>query len=386
MSLNDAPTLNKSLSNAYAPAGTSTSESLSPSRVAALRPWHAALAQRDYTKANAVFCGTSMTEGGPQITTGRERRWMDRLTRLMRARYPLASQPVGSTGYIPAFYQSFSAGGTSQNGVVTPAGVTYSGNLAQVGAGLGARQLELAAAGDWIQFTFTGTGADLHLASRDIANSTATVSVDGGAGTAASIPAGTNSAAIQQIRGLAAGSHTVRVTWGSGHPDVAGLYPYNGDESFGIHVYDEGKGSAQASQFASTAPFRQHPTMQPALVGIEFGYNEFFGAVPVSTFKTNLQTVVTNALANITIAPTCLFIIWQEPLNTNANAIPYINYVNAIKAVAATTTNGVVVDFSTRFPAQANNTQGLWGGDHVHPSDTGAAYIADVLTEVIAPR
>jgi lysophospholipase L1-like esterase len=370
-----------------APAQTITDEGLSAARLAALRPWHAALARRDYQKAVALFCGTSMTEGGPMLTTSRDRRWTDRLHRLLRARYPLASQPAGSIGYIPSFYQTFSAGGTSQYGLVTPVGVTYSGDHLEVASGIGARTIELDSTGDWIEFAFTGTGADLHLASRAIASSTGTVTIDGGAPIAASIPAGTNAAALQQIRGLTAGAHTVRVTWSSGQVDVGGLYPYSGDENKGIHVYDGGKGSATASNFANAGPFRQNANLQPSLVCIEFGYNEFFGNTSVATFKTNLQAVVTNALGNgLTLAPTCLFIIWQEPYDATPATEPYSAYATAIKEVAAATTNGIVVDFRNRFPAYNSNALGLWGTDTVHHSDAGAAYVADVLNEVLAPR
>ncbi|MCO7202132.1 SGNH/GDSL hydrolase family protein [Microbacterium sp. CnD16-F] len=367
-------------------------DTLSPAFTAAMMPWYAALARREFEKCNAVFVGTSITEGGPVQSgglgvTARANRWVDRLAQLLRARNPLLSPPVGSKGYIPAFYQTFNGGGVQENGRITPTGVTYGGApLVAAGAGLGNRTLELDSSGDFIQFTFDGTGCDLYYNSRSVASSTATYQVDGGADQTLPVPAATGTGAMLPIRGLAAGSHTIRVTWGSGQVDVDGIYPYNGDESKGIHLYEAGKGSAKASDVMGTGPYRALTHIQPALIGIEFGYNEFFAPVALPTFKTNLQTVVTNARANVTKPPTVLFLKWAEPFDATPAPDSYDAYMAVVDEVAAATPNAVVVDFRTRYPANTPNTLGLWHGDKVHDSDYGAQYKADVLARFLTPQ
>jgi hypothetical protein len=83
----------------------------------AMRPWYAALANRDYAPANAVFFGDSITEGGPG-TSAPYRRWLDLLNKRLHSQF-LPGANYGDV-YKPAYYVSYVAPST-----VAPA--TYSG-------------------------------------------------------------------------------------------------------------------------------------------------------------------------------------------------------------------------------------------------------------------
>jgi hypothetical protein len=375
---------------------TAISENLSSVRTAALRPARAGLSNRDFAQANLMFWGTSMTEGGPGVGTGvgpaqRWRRWSDRLQAALRDRLPLNAPVTGSTGYIPAFFQTFYAAGTSEYSRVTPLGVTYSGNLTGYGSGLGARSLGLVSGADWIQFTFTGDAFDLFVSTHTTASPTVMLKIDGvDEGSARTLPATTLTSTRFRVTGLAPGSHTVRATWASVGPVVVdGLMPYNGDRDKGIHVWDAGRGSAKISDVGTSSSFRgfqQMGLIQPSLVGVEWGYNEYFGNIGAATFKTNLTAFVAACAANVTVPPTFLFIIWPLPAHPGTPSEPYANYVTAIKEVAAATANSVVVDFSARIAPYTDNSLGLFYPDWVHWSDKGSAFVADVLAEAIINR
>ena len=378
---------------------TSTQENLPSTRTAALRPAHLGLGNRDFSQANLVFWGTSVTEGGPGVAGGVGpgngwRRWQDKLRANLRNRLPLYQSVTGSTGYIPAFYKTFNAGGTSgtiAGGTnIYPNGVTYSStSLVGYGSGLGSRSLGLAAAGDWVQFTFTGDAFDLFVSTHTTASPVVSVSVDGGAATTYTLPSTTLTASRYSVTGLTVGSHTVRATFNTGTVVVDGLMPYNGDSAKGIHVWDAGRGSAKITDVATSSVFRgfkQMGLIGPSLIGVEWGYNEYFGKVPSATFESNLQQFVAACAADVTGSPTFLFIIWPEPTPSGTPAEPWANYVQAIRDVAAATTNGIVVDFSERLPSYRDNSLGFFYTDLVHPTDKGSQYIADVLANIIAPK
>lgn len=343
-----------------------------------------------------AFWGTSMTEGGPGIAasagpSNRYRRWLDKLQLNLRSRYPLSQPATGGLGYIPAHFQTFFAGGTSEFSRVTPEGVSYSGNLVGYGAGLGNRALGLTAAGHWIQFTFTGDAFDLFVSTHTTASTKVLLTIDGVAeATPRTLPATNLTGTRFRVTGLTTSSHTVRATWDSVGPVVVeGLMPYNGDIAKGIQIWDAAKGSSKAIDYGTDANsriFQPLTLIQPQLMGVEFGYNEYFGNIASATFQTQLTNFVSYIKGKVTGAPTILFIIWPEPKHSGTPAEPYANYVAAIRAVAAATTNGVVVDFGERIPIYSSNAAGFFYTDEVHWSDKGAAYVADVLAEVIAPK
>ncbi|KQR34787.1 hypothetical protein ASF75_03210 [Curtobacterium sp. Leaf154] len=315
-------------------------------------------------------------------------RWLDRLQLTLRSRFPLLSPVAGSVGYIPAFYQTFFVAGTTANGRVTPAGVTYSGNLIAVGSGLASRSLALTTTSDWIQFTFTGDSVDVFGGTLATASTTATVSVDGGAAQAWNLPASARKATKFSVTGLTAGSHTIRITGGSaGNVAIDGIMPYNGDRLKGIRIWDGGKGSAKIGDYGTDSTsliFQSMGLIQPRMLTIEFGFNEYFGNVDPALFQTQLTNSVSWMLAPCTVKPTVQFIVFPEPSITgSARSYLYQAYVDAVYAAAAATPNSFVTDLRNAIePGVTAGSAGLgMYFDGVHFNAYGQAAVADLILE-----
>lgn len=349
--------------------------------------------RRDVAPFDWVFWGTSMTEGGPangpaEVALGRQVRWTDRLLNTLRARFPLLAPVAGGVGYIPSFYQTFFVGGTTANGRVTPEGVTYSSNLIAVGSGLASRSLALTTSSEWIQFTFTGDSVDILGGTLQVAGTTATVSVDGGSGQTWTLPNAKTTATKFSVTGLTTGTHTVRITGGgTGNVAIDGIMPYNGDRGKGIRIWNAGKGSAKIGDYGSDSTsliWQSMGTIQPRMLTIEFGFNEYFGNVDPALFQTQLTNATSWMLARCTIKPTVQFIVFPEPSITGAaRTYPYLSYVNAVYAAAAATPNSFVTDL--RGALEAGVTVGSGGlgmyFDGVHFNASGQGGAADLILE-----
>lgn len=349
------------------------------------------LARRDSPGFDIVNWGTSMTEGGPVAMSGRVGRWQDREQAALRARFPLLAPVAGGAGYIPAFFQTFLPGGTQENARVTPTGISYSGVLTPYSSGLGNRALGLPTGADWIQFTITGDSFDLFGSTHTTANANALVSIDGAAAETWVIAATTLTSGRFRKTGLSAGSHTVRVTGGgAGVAVVDGIMQYVGDRDKGIHVWDAGKGSAKISDFGADSSSRIWQPLgfiQPRVLRIEYGFNEYFGNIAPATFKTSLQNAVGYMRARITVPPTVQFIVWPEPSVTGGQgANGYQPYVDAIYEAAAATPNAFVTDLRNALPRGKDaNTLGIYF-DGVHFSGPGQAAAGDLILEDLLSR
>ena len=358
-----------------------------------LKSLQVAIGNRDFSPINMVFWGTSMTEGGPGVAASIGpnngwRRWLNKVQNQLRSRFPLNDKNiVGSTGFIPPFYKSFNAGGTKtliagDANNVAPSGVTYSGNLTGYGSGLGNRAVGLSTASDWIQFTFTGDAFDLFLSTHTTASTVCSVSVDGGAAVNKTLPATTLTPDKYSITGLTTGTHTVKVSWVSTGPVVVtGLMPYNGDVNNGIRLWDAGRGSAKITDVGTLngVGFKHLGLINPYLVGIEWGYNEYFGNVASAAFKANLQSFVAACQANVSASTIFLFINWPKPTHPSTPIEPWSNYVQAIKDVASATANSIILDLSQSLPDSSDTSLGILY-DGVHFNDKGSGHVADLIT------
>lgn len=79
---------------------------------------------------------------------------------------------------------------------------------------------------------------------------------------------------------------------------------------------------------------------------------------------------------------------WDTPLT---KVEPWINYVNAAKAVAAADSTVLCVDSSARMPAAGSaqgTALGLYHTDQAHGNANGNAYafLAETLYAALAPR
>jgi lysophospholipase L1-like esterase len=362
---------------------------------AALRAWFAAVAARDTAPAKVLVVGGSTTEGAgaPDIA----HRWQDKCRSALRRRLPTtAGLATGGETYIPVAY--------AYDGAPVPWTVTGTPTAQWWGYGLGGRASTLTVSGQSLSLTFTGTSAQVWFTGGSDTNNNGTVSVALDGGTAVNVTptkTGTRGSGwVYQVPAFTSGTHTLTVTWVSGKVTVEGAAIFNGDESSGLQWYDAAQDGDTSDNWATTTNDSPSAipwlgavhTIQPNLVIVQLGVDDYLNNVASATFQSNVTALVTAVRAQCTKSPSILFILDYQPGGATQSE-PWANYVAALKTIAAADTGGpkgvsgiAVWDLSTRFPAPSvDNTLGL-SGDMIRPSATGYGLIADALANYLMPR
>jgi lysophospholipase L1-like esterase len=308
-------------------------------RTAALRAYHTALAKRATTPVDILTIGTSITEGTK--ATAFANRWVDLLRDKLRAKWQPAAI-AGGRGYVSANYANPPDSGQA----FTQAGGSFSTSF-----GLGRRTRFLTASGHTLTLVFTGTGLDLFYAKGNSGNFT--ITVDGGAPTTVSwttIPA--VDGIVSQVRGLSVASHTVVIAWVSGVVLINGAMVYNGDEAAGIRTWEGGHGGAESALYVDPAIPRwidNVATIQPDLVVIELGTNDYAAARGSTSLIANLQSLVANIRAVCTVAPSIVLVVNHDRGDVVAPPVAWSSYVAAIYTYAAADGNVALFDIDDRF-------------------------------------
>lgn len=192
------------------------------------------------------------------------------------------------------------------------------------------------------------------------------------------------------------GAHTVTVQRVSGTVIFEGFIGLNSDN--GITVYEGGHGGAATGLFLSPSSQlgylrNQLAGIQPSLVILELGPNDFAGSAPVSaaTFRTNLNTLVSEIKSQVTNDPSILLVCAYEliagPGVTPVD--PWPSFRSQMYDLAASDDDIAIYDLGPRIrPVAANDTargmlQSTESPRPAHPTDAGAAYIADALYEFL---
>lgn len=338
----------------------------------AISRFHAGLANRRTAPCDWVAIGDSITEG--EGATARDFRWVTRARDLIRAQYPTAGVE-GGANYRTA------------NPIVSsypkdPPGAYTSDTR----FGLGKRSVQLAA-GTPLVFTEYGTSFKIGWF-RDSGTGSFSYSVDGAA--AVTVPTnGTHTGEVlTTISGLTPGQHTISISLVSGYVLINGLYVYYGDEAAGIRVYESGHFGWKASDFINTPSggtatdwLTSVNLIQPHLVTIALGANDAVSQ-SAATYKTNMQTLITNVKAAITTAPSIVLIGYGARSDTLTE--PWANYIQAMKDIATADTTVDCLDLTTVLPAVSGSPAG-WYRDTVHPSNKGHNEIAKAVVEFITP-
>lgn len=161
-------------------------------------------------QARMMFLGDSLTEG--EGVTTRADRWIELLIPAMRSSLGIAGTGLGHT---PPRYATFMVGVSEPWRTPATASPTITNRVYS------------RAPGGYFQWTITGTAYTV-LYSGGSGFGPLSVSTDGAA--AETIPASSSGVAHRWHKtGLSAGSHTVRVTAGTGGGNVMGVIAYNGD-------------------------------------------------------------------------------------------------------------------------------------------------------------
>jgi lysophospholipase L1-like esterase len=361
---------------AYSRAGL---QALEVQRVNALRPFHASLANRTAAPCDILALGDSITEGAQAATTSD--RWVSRLRDALRTAHPV-SGVVGGSGFIPPKWASAS--------ITQAAPFTITGSPATASAfGWGMRTVILTS-GQSLAATVTGTSIDVWYA-RGSSTGTFSVSVDGGAATnyTTSI-ATTQDTGIQRVSLGSAGSHSVTIANVSGSVYIGGMTVYNGDESAGVRMTEAGHWGWTSSQYADNSSSamtylgQRVAILQPSLVIIELGTNDFGNSIAPATLQTNLNTLITTVRNNTTIAPSVvLFGIYNRAGGSN----PWSQYQDIYRSMETVDARIAFFDLSLRLPDVTTDTGlGLINADAVHPTSKGHAFIADSLARFLSPR
>ena len=195
------------------------------------------------------------------------------------------------------------------------------------------------------------------------------------------------------------GAHTLRIKYaGGGSAYVAGVVEANGDESSGIQVHNGGNSGTTSGGWESaysgsgaTIPGAAIAELDPNLIIICLGENDFNASVPTATFQTNLTSLITLLQTACSTTPggpgvDVPVLLLAGPLSATASAATWAQYVAVMYAIAAGNALVDVFDLPLRYPAgDAANTWNLWNLSDNELSDTGYAALADALCDFLSP-
>ncbi|GIE35848.1 hypothetical protein Ait01nite_088930 [Actinoplanes italicus] len=367
---------------AVATATAGPARAASPTAGMPLLSWHAALANRRWAPAVVAVLGSSSSEGVG--ATGPGRGYVPVLAENLRDGFPVSGAGAGGgDNYVAAW-------GTPRWWPVTMRG----DGVRSKTAGWGLKAVDLVAAGQSLTLTFTGTSVRVWYSAVP-AGGTFSVAIDGAPAGAAVDTAGAGDAATWRSGLLAPGRHTIVVTGeGGGTVRVHGFAVFDGDEERGVQVYNGGHGGRTSGDFVkgATAWAPRLRSMQPHLVILQLGVNDWRIGVPAAALKKNLQKIIATVRASTATEPS--FVVYGPPrVGADRRVQDFAHYTEAWREVAAEDTGGpgggsgvAWFDLAARqLSPSSDNRLGLYCDDLVHMTDRGAAFTADALTALIRP-
>ncbi len=372
-------------SSTPAPVGTSGSAGVSTNVARAdhvhaaggglgLAAWRQGLANRLYGGVNVVAIGSSTTAGNNATALGR--RYVNQLGADLHLKYNAAAV----------------AGGAHILGV--DSGWTFTGTHGTDTNGLGLQSVTLATSATMTRTENPCTGFDVYYAQGPGAGAF-TVSIDGA--TAVTVTPDTNGTAarhdgVYSSPTVTSGSHSILIT-ASAATVINSVYARGGDESAGVRLYNSGLAGANAGSFyfASAAFYQRLAALNPRLVLVMLGANDFSGQTALATFSTQMQGIVDRIVGAVTPTPSILMVGTYRRLDvTGVPTISWQQYLDAMAAVAAANP-GVVeyVDISASYPTTQEADQSslvIDPTDYIHQGDRGHRLMSDLLTaQLTAP-
>jgi lysophospholipase L1-like esterase len=302
----------------------------------------------------------------------------------MRTRFPTSGLTTGGPNYVASSYGAAYTYGTMPSW----SGAGSTNSL----VGLGVRSTVLSASQSRT-ITFTGTGFELCI-TKWSGGGTLSYTVDGGSAVTSSTTAASFTTGQRvPVTGLSLGSHTVVVSNSAGgNVYIEGIVIYNGDETKGIRSFDSGHSGFKTSDFESQTynNLSAVVTCNPHLVTIGLGDNDWSTGVSPATAAANIQSIITQIRAGLSVSPSFVIILWSRPLAANftpSGGATWQQFADAYYAIAAADPGVVVFDVGLRtIPASSSNALGLWNADLQHPSDKGHGWVADALASFISPK
>lgn len=207
-----------------------------------------------------------------------------------------------------------------------------------------------------------------------------TINVDGGAALATVDSSGT-AAVLSQTVTFTKGAHTINIarngTGGAAY--IIGVHSYDSTAP-SISVWNWGWHGSTAAvwslQGAQGRPATAIAAIAPDVVICNIGINDM--GTSVATFQTNLQTIVTKALAG----GDCILVV-PVPSSTAVHPQADQDAVrSAILAVAATN-DLPVIDLSLDFESYTQANTSGWMFDTLHPNKLGYADVASLMAKAL---
>lgn len=362
----------------YALPGGTGLQTLDPS--GAWYTWRNALNNQANETVRWLAIGDSITEGTGVST--RQQTWPFLVAQNIRAAYPsIAGNAVASsTGWSPILQTS-----TTLPSTWTVAG-TYDGTKL---FGFRFTKGVALSLGATITGTVTGTSIDIWYP-KGTSTGNFTVKVDGVqvGGTYGGTNATTVDGFKTRISLGAAGSHTVIITstHATNQQYVNGITVFNGNENSGIvniNAGFHGSNTANWLTAANNANWLQNiPALDPHLVTIELGANDYSAALGYNTFKDNLRTLVENIRDNsITYPSICLIAVHKR----SETVVPrWESYEYGLQQLATELGCGFID--CRRVMADVGSTEAVNAGlyvDTVHPSAAGYTLMSNEISRVL---
>lgn len=312
--------------------------------------------------------GDSVSEGS--LATDMDHRYVTVAARAVQA----AKNPSGVNGGV-GFVNVFS------NAV---AGRGYWSSSAAIGGTNGGGFLgfrgENWTADEVATLVFSGTGFSLHFTDGFVSLAPFTVTIDGGAPITVTprTSAPFNNRGVYTSPVLSRGSHTVVVTpQATKSLFMLGAHIFDQDESAGLHLWESGHFGWTSGNWVTniaSALTDGCAVIQPKLLSVFLGLNDYATGVNPATYQSNLTTIISTARGYCTVAPSVLVLSPYARSDVGSPAFPISQYVTAAQAAAIAAGDSDFIDLSTVITV-ANRATYL-NADGVHPNDAGHALIA----------
>jgi lysophospholipase L1-like esterase len=385
-----APTVKVgNLSTTYTPLSADGRSALNLTDYQKLMPWFAALTNRKGRRADVVIMGDSFIEGYPVTSYGLS--VSANLASVLRARHPV-SGVTGGRGFI-GIPSTFMATNDPGGWPLALTGGAYDDTF--YGFGAKHRVWYASATGAKAVLTLASpiTSFDINQMINTAGHTTTGYyKIDGGTAVPFSTYATSNASAVTHIASPA--STSIEIGWNAtGYLFLEGITEYNGDENAGITVHNCGYSGYTTTNWLvkSTVWPTSMKLLNPDLIVITLGTNDSattVGNMGSASFGTNLTSLIAALRTASITCPVVISMAWDTPL---AKVEPWVNYVNAAKAVAAADATVLCVDNSARMPAAGSaqgTALGLYHTDQAHGNANGNAYmyLAETLYAAVAPR
>jgi lysophospholipase L1-like esterase len=351
-----------------------------------LRKWHAALANRHYSPAKIAIIGDSLSEGIGASKFGRG--WVPMMTALLRNRFPVTGV-VGGNGFVASWDNPGYGGGDPA--YVYP--VNQSNGSFSETQGFSLKSNTLLATNDQLSYMFTGTSIHVWYI-KQTNGGTFSVTIDGVIVQASVVTAGTSGTGVWTSAALTAGSHTIIVKriagGGTASVLVNGFRVFNGDETKGIQIFNGSQSGLISGQFAINAANGDKwapwlSVIQPQLVIVELGLNDWSTDVTMVTTKANLKSIIATIRAKTTTDPSIVIYAATEA-NSGTYASTFDQLHGVWTEVVAEDPKTALFDAGTRIPAPIVDSTDGYYYDLLHPSDKGHSAIAEFMTAFLSPR